>query len=215
MVKALVTGGAGFAGGTCRSGCSPPATRKIHHRRLGKIGFRPAAHATTQDPDNLPDSYRQVLRWHLGFWQTLRRHGLWRSGFCAALVLFVAEVLLASLGLLLLAVLLVVAGGAAIAGQLWTAPGWVEASLGLVAGYGGLGVLLFLVLPDYLLTCLTALAFRRPSLLLYGVGFLVLRVVDATATLAAIPMAWRYGAPASGPARPATTWVLDHRTDPT
>src|SRR5690606_29605945 len=93
VVKALVTGGAGFAGGTCRSGCSPPATRKIHHRRLGKIGFRPAAHATTQDPDNLPDSYRQVLRWHLGFWQTLRRHGLWRSGFCAALVLFVAEML--------------------------------------------------------------------------------------------------------------------------
>jgi len=167
-------------------------TFEIHHKRLGKIGFRPAVHATTQDPDNLPDYYRQVLRWHLGFWQTLRHHGLWRSGFCAALVLFVVEIFLASLGLVLLIVLLVIAGTAAAASQLWSAPEWVDTPVDLVASYSPLvSVVLFLALPDYLLTCLTAVAFRRPSLLLYGVGFLALRVVDATAMLVAIPMAWR------------------------
>jgi cellulose synthase/poly-beta-1,6-N-acetylglucosamine synthase-like glycosyltransferase len=166
-------------------------TFEIHHKRLGKIAFRPAVHATTQDPDNFRDYYRQVLRWHLGFWQTVRRHGLWRSGFSAALVLFVAEVLTASVGIVALVGMLAVIGLLSLVGQTGLAEGWLAGALGLTGdGPMATDLLLFVALPDYLLTCLTALIFRRPSLLLYGVGFLALRFVDATATLLAIPMAW-------------------------
>src|SRR5699024_1135322 len=73
------------------------------HKRLGKIAFHPSVNATTQEPDNLGDYLRQIKRWNLGFWQTLRRHGLWPSGFCAALVLFVTEVLVASIAFVLIA----------------------------------------------------------------------------------------------------------------
>ena len=52
-------------------------TFEVHHKRLGKIAFRPDIGATTQDPDNLPDYYKQITRWQLGLWQTVRRHRLW------------------------------------------------------------------------------------------------------------------------------------------
>ena len=166
-------------------------TFEVHHKRLGKIVFRPAVHATTQDPDNLRDYFRQVLRWHLGFWQTVRRHRLWVSGFCAALTLFVAEVLIATAGIILLVVLLVAIGTVMLVSQVTPHDGWLAGLSGLTDYLTLPNLLLFLVLPDYLLTCVAALALRRPSMLLYGAGFLGLRFIDAIATLLAIPLAWR------------------------
>jgi cellulose synthase/poly-beta-1,6-N-acetylglucosamine synthase-like glycosyltransferase len=167
-------------------------TFEIHHRRLGKIAFHPGAYATTQDPDNFRDYYRQVLRWHLGFWQTLRRHGLWFSGFSAALVLFLIEVLAASLALLLLAAAMALLTPFMLVDYAAQSLGWDIDLGGVVDAYAVLITVLLLALAiDYLLTCLTALAFRRPALLLYGLGFLALRFVDATAALWTIPQAWR------------------------
>ena len=68
-------------------------TFEVHHRHLGRIAFHPGARAITQDPDNLRDYTRQVRRWSLGFWQTVRRHGFWPSRFCLALVVTVFELL--------------------------------------------------------------------------------------------------------------------------
>jgi len=166
-------------------------TFEVHRKRLGKIAFRPAVHATTQDPDNLRDYFRQVLRWHLGFWQTIRRHRLWVSGFCAALILFIAEVLIASAAIILLVVLLVAVGAIMLVSQVTPHDGWLADLSGLTDYLTLPNLLLFLVLPDYLLTCVTALALRRPSMLLYGAGFLGLRFIDAIAALLAIPLAWR------------------------
>jgi biofilm PGA synthesis N-glycosyltransferase PgaC len=166
-------------------------TFEVHRQGLGKIAFRPAVHATTQDPDNLRDYFRQVLRWHLGFWQTIRRHRLWFSGFCAALVLFVAEVLIASAGIIVLVGLLVGVGIALLVSQVTPNDGWLAELSGITDYLAPPNLLLYLVLPDYLITCVTALALRRPSMLLYGVGFLGLRLIDAVAALLAIPLAWR------------------------
>lgn len=168
-------------------------TFEIHHRRLGRIAFRPSVHATAQDPDTLRDYYRQVLRWNLGFLQTLRRHRLWRSGFVAALLLFVAEIVVASVVIVVLGSWLVLSGVLALADQGLALAGWSLAPVAQIAGSFPvlLAVLPFLAVPDYLLTCVTAAALRRPSLLLYGLGFLFLRFVDATTMLAAVPMAWR------------------------
>ena len=165
-------------------------TFEIHHRRLGKIAFRPAVYALTQDPDNLRDYYRQVMRWHIGFWQTLNRHGFWPSGFSAALALFLAEMLIASVGIVLLLAAVAVLTLAVLFNQAALAVGWLAEPLGIVDIYPTLLIaLLFVAGLDYLLTCLTALAYRRPSLLLYGFGFLLVRFLDATATLRAITMA--------------------------
>jgi cellulose synthase/poly-beta-1,6-N-acetylglucosamine synthase-like glycosyltransferase len=167
-------------------------TFEIHHRRLGKIAFHPGVYATTQDPDNFRDYYRQVLRWHLGFWQTLRRHGFWFSGFSAALALFLIEVVVASVGLVLLAAALALLTPLVLVDYLAQRLGWGIDLGGIVdASAVVLLVFLFALAIDYLLTCLTALAFRRPELLLYGLGFLGVRVVDATAALWTIPQAWR------------------------
>ncbi|NDL59654.1 glycosyltransferase [Phytoactinopolyspora mesophila] len=166
-------------------------TFEIHRKGLGKIAFRPGVNATTQDPDNFRDYYRQVSRWFLGFWQTVRRHGYWRSWFSAALLLFLAEVLVASIALVLLTGVMTawaLTTFAVNAGVTWA---WLlEAHAGFDASIGWTTLLLFLFLPDYLLTCVTAIAVRRPSLLLYGLGFLVLKAVDASAVLRTLPQAW-------------------------
>ena len=47
-------------------------------------------------PGQPPDYYRQITRWQLGLWQTVRRHGLWPSWFCLALGVFLLEVVVAS-----------------------------------------------------------------------------------------------------------------------
>ena len=166
-------------------------TFEVHHRRLGKIAFRPAVHATTQDPDNFRDYYRQILRWHLGFWQTLRRHGFWASGFSAALALFLAEVLIASLGLILLVGTLTFVGAIGLANYVCHTLGWVPEVPGLFeACHVLIGLFLFVAALDYLLTLVTALVLRRPTLLLYGLGFIALRLVDAISMLWTIRQAW-------------------------
>lgn len=167
-------------------------TFEIHRKRLGKIDFRPAAYATTQDPDNFRDYYRQVQRWHLGFWQTLRRHGFWFSWFSAALALFLVEVMVASLGVVLLVSALALIGPIVLINQVAHATGWAPEIAGFQDALVVLAtVLLFVAALDYLLTCVTALLLRRPVLLLYGLGFLVLRFVDGTAVLRTLPRAWR------------------------
>jgi cellulose synthase/poly-beta-1,6-N-acetylglucosamine synthase-like glycosyltransferase len=166
-------------------------TFELHHRRLGRIAFHPGVCATTQDPDNLRDYVRQVTRWQLGLWQTVRRHGLWRSWFCLALVAFLLEVVLASAALLALAVALALAPLAKL-GHAVLGWGWLAALDGALAGRLSLpGILLFVVLPDFLLTCVAAVAMRRPSLLRYGLAFLPIRMIDATVLLWTLPRAWR------------------------
>jgi poly-beta-1,6-N-acetyl-D-glucosamine synthase len=166
-------------------------TFELHRKQLGKIAFQTDVYATTQDPDNFRDYYRQVFRWHLGFWQTFRRHGLWPSGFSAALALFILEILVASAGIvvlvsafLLLVPLIVIDQAMQVLGSGAGIDGVVGFSLLLAGG------VLFLAALDYLLTCATAIALRRPSLLLHGLGFLALRVVDAILILRAVPQAW-------------------------
>lgn len=165
-------------------------TFELHHKRLGKIAFHPGVSATTQDPDNLRDYVRQVTRWQLGLWQTVRRHGIWPSWFCLALAAFLLEVLVASAGLLMLAAALL-ATPLASAGHRLVDWGWLAGADRELTGFVTLpGVLLFVVLPDFLLTCAAAAAMRRPSLLRYGLAFLPIRMIDAMVMLWTLPQAW-------------------------
>ncbi|HEY4226169.1 MAG TPA: glycosyltransferase family 2 protein [Pseudolysinimonas sp.] len=167
-------------------------TFEVHAKRLGRIAFHPgAAIALTQDPDSLHDYVRQVRRWNLGFWQTVRRHGVHLGRFWAILTLFILELVsssafvLALLPLLLLSIVAtsMVAIGvdhngvvAAIADIL---PPWV-----IVVGA---------LLPDYVLTVFTAVVTRRPRYLLIGVFFPLLRMLDAALCLRALVDAFGRG----------------------
>lgn len=181
-------------------------TFEIHHRRLGRIAFSPSVFAVCQDPERLADYHRQIGRWWLGFWQTVRRHGLWPSGFCAALAFSITEVVLGSVVLLAIALSLLLlavdplSGGDAVQ---WT---WfVPFYEWLTPVMTPLNLLLFLFVPDYVLTLVVAVWLRRPSLAVYGVGFVLLRLVDAFVTLRTIAQVWfsssdgRWDSPARRP----------------
>jgi cellulose synthase/poly-beta-1,6-N-acetylglucosamine synthase-like glycosyltransferase len=44
------------------------------HRKGFKVCYVPAAQVYTQDPGNLKDYHKQVLRWYRGFWQVVKKH---------------------------------------------------------------------------------------------------------------------------------------------
>nr|WP_246404374.1 glycosyltransferase [Nocardiopsis algeriensis] len=166
-------------------------TFEVHRKRLGRISMNPDTKAYSQDPFTFADYRKQVTRWTLGFWQTVRRHKLWPSVFCFFLALYIIEVVLVSFLLLVTALtagfVLVgtVAGepflGVPFAGDLFAG---VTAFLPLVA----LAIGLFI--PDYMLTCLMTAIRRRPSYLLYGLLFFPIRLVDSYLALKTIPQAW-------------------------
>ena len=165
-------------------------TFEVHANRLGRIVFHPnAAVAYTQDPDDWRSYMSQIKRWTLGYWQTVRRHGLHVGVFWIALAVQIFE--LVSSSLLLFSMLPALALGAyseflaPTAGDLsifgWTLTGGLPPQYAL-AGF---------VLPDVALTIFAATALRRPTLVLMAPLFPVLRFVEAYVCLRSIPAAWR------------------------
>jgi cellulose synthase/poly-beta-1,6-N-acetylglucosamine synthase-like glycosyltransferase len=53
-------------------------TLQLHRRNLGKIVYIPEAKAFTQDPKDIPDYAKQVMRWYRGAWQVMTRHKIGR-----------------------------------------------------------------------------------------------------------------------------------------
>ncbi len=164
-------------------------TFEIHAKRLGRIAFHPrAAVAYTQDPDTYREYTRQLHRWTLGFWQTVRRHGLHLGRFWGALVLFVIELVSSSVMLLLTVPLLLLAAVAALWGELTGDHGGVVALVSDLVPAPA--IVLGVLVPDYLLTVFAAIITRRPKYLLLGLAFPVMRVVDAAICLRTLPEAY-------------------------
>jgi len=166
-------------------------TFEVHRKHLGRIALSPQAVAYSQDPHTLGDYVSQVRRWNLGFWQTVRRHGVWFGWFWVAMGLFIIEMITSSVLFLMvpwIVLLLALPGltGDAVLQWQWFA-GMHDAVSGAVNGW----TLLFgVVLPDYLMTCIIAVAQRRPLMLLLGFASLPFRMLDAGIGLMSIPRAW-------------------------
>lgn len=164
-------------------------TFEVHAKRLGRIAFHPrAAVAYTQDPDSFADYTKQLHRWSLGFWQTVRRHGMHFGRFWSALGLYVVELVSSSIMLLAVVPLLLVSFGASL---------WVELMAdhtGVAAWFSGLvppfAVLLGVIVPDYVLTIFAAAVTRRSRYLLVGFGFPIMRIVDAVICLRTLGKAY-------------------------
>lgn len=161
-------------------------TFEVHHKKLGKIAYSPGVKGFTQDPANFKDYYKQVKRWNLGFWQTLRRHKIWLSFFSLATIVYVAEVLISSFLFLLVPLLLI--WFAFNSFSPWPLPfnisvfGATQINL-LDLALGLLGI-------DYLTTIIVAWYEKKPILLLYGPAFILLRYLDAFVLLYTIPLAF-------------------------
>ena len=184
-------------------------TFEVYQKQLGKVGFTLQAVAVTQDPDNLGDYVRQTRRWAIGLWQTVRRHPPRANLFTVMLALLLIELVTSSLLFLLLPPALIVLAVPDMLGDALSWPGFGEVHT-LVAAHVTLTAVLFgVVLPDYLLTCAVAILERQPRLLLLGVFFPFVRMLDAGIGLYAIPAAWlsrssgRWKSPARRAAEPA------------
>ena len=166
-------------------------TFEVHRKHLGRIALSPHAVAYSQDPHTLSDYIRQVRRWNLGFWQTIRRHGIWFGWFWVTMGLFLVELVTSSVLFLTvpwIALILALPGLTGEAALQWTWFAGIHESIsGVVNGW----TLLFgVVLPDYLMTCIIAIGQRRPLMLLLGLFSLPFRMLDAGIGLMAIPKAW-------------------------
>ncbi len=165
-------------------------TFELHANRLGRIAFHPgAAVAYTQDPDDWRSYMSQIKRWTLGYWQTVRKHGLHLGMFWTALAVQIFELVSSSVMVFALLPLLVLGlYSQFVAPHLGDlgAFGWTITG-GLPLKYAFTGF----VLPDMALTTFAAIALRRPSLMLMAPLFPVLRFVEAYVCLRSIPAAWR------------------------
>lgn len=166
-------------------------TFEVHAKKLGRIAFHPnCAVAYTQDPDNWHDYRKQIQRWTLGYWQTVRAHGVHPRRFWVALLAQIAELISSSFAILTMLPLMIFAiysdtlantyGDPTLMGQ------WVVTGT-LTPHY----ILLGFLLPDLALTIFASITLRRPRLLLLAPVFPILRFVDAWVCLRAIPSAWR------------------------
>lgn len=182
-------------------------TFEVHAKKLGRIAFHPGtAVAFTQDPDTWHDYINQVRRWTLGYWQTVRAHGLHAGRFWVALALQVTELICSSVTVLAMLPLMAFAvysdtlantyGDPTVVGR-WRVIGTLSPHY----------LLLGFLVPDLALTVFAAIALRRPRLLLLAPLFPLMRFVEAYICLRTIPMAWRIHSTGRwiSPARRATT----------
>ncbi|HSK91761.1 MAG TPA: glycosyltransferase family 2 protein [Euzebyales bacterium] len=166
-------------------------TFEVHRKRLGRIALSPRAVAYSQDPHTLRDYISQVRRWNLGFWQTIRRHGVWFGWFWVAMGLFITELITSSVLLLTVPLIALILALPPLTGELALGWPWFAGVHGAVTGYINGWTLLFgVVLPDYAMTCLIAAGQRRPGMLLLGLASLPFRVLDAYLGLTTAPRAW-------------------------
>ncbi|MDP2618772.1 MAG: glycosyltransferase family 2 protein [Hyphomicrobiales bacterium] len=161
-------------------------TFEVQHKRLGRIAYSPRARCLTEDPFRLTDYRKQVSRWYLGFWQTVWRHGVWCGKFWAALGPILIELLIFcafSLILPVMAVLQLAFGIDSLAFSLSDLSIRPVSPLYLLA--------LFLSF-DYALTMLVAVIDRRFAMLVYGIAFPALRLLDAALFLGALLRSFSY-----------------------
>lgn len=165
-------------------------TFEVHHKRLGRIAFHPgAAVGYTQDPATLGDYVRQVRRWSLVLWQTVRRHGFLHRGlFWAGLTLYMAEVISSSIIAILFPLgLALEAAGGVLGNDIAPTTGMLGSLFQVVSLEN---FLLAVLLPQFVFTLLVSTLHRRPRYLLYGLGFPILWIVDSVLHLYTLPRAW-------------------------
>jgi poly-beta-1,6-N-acetyl-D-glucosamine synthase len=154
-------------------------TFEVHRKRLGRIAYSPKVRCTSEDPARLGDYRKQVMRWYIGFWQTVWRHGFWPCRFWLALLPLLLELALLSAYLIALPFLVLA----------YLLAGWDSVAFSMsdlaIRQVSPVEVFLAFVAVDFALTAVTAAIERRPSLFLYAPAFPLIRILDAALFMAA------------------------------
>lgn len=151
-------------------------TFNVHHQRLGKIGYSPSSYVWDQEPYSLRDYIKQVRRWYLGFFQTVRHHGVWPSWFFFSMAFFTLELIVGSVLFILAPFFmleLLLSGRTEINMML----GFSASSITIF----GLVISLFVI--DFIVTIIVAMIEKKPLLLVYWITFFPLRYVEAVVFL--------------------------------
>lgn len=157
-------------------------TFELHKKKLGQIAYRPDIFGIHQDPYNLHDYIKQIKRWNLGFWQTLKRHGIWPSLFCLATYSFVFELISYAIFVLFVPILVII----------FFLNSFAPLNIPLVSqNLSFVDVLVGIFVMDYVITIVATIFERKPIILLYGFFFFFLRFVDSLVYLYTIPLAFR------------------------
>lgn len=154
-------------------------TFEVHRKRLGRIAYSPKVRCTSEDPAGLGDYRKQVMRWYLGFWQTVLRNGFWPSRFWLALLPLLLELALFSAYLVALPFLVLA----------YLLTGWDSVAFSIsdlaIRQVSPVDVFLVFIAVDFALTAVVAAIERRPSLFLYAPVFPFIRILDASLFMAA------------------------------
>ena len=145
-------------------------TFEMRKKKLGSIGYSPKLVGIHQDPYRLHDYIKQVQRWNVGFFQTVKRHGIWPSIFWLATTAYYVELYLYALFIGLLPLILL----------LYILNGFSPLTIPLAASnlrFGDLLIGVFFM--DYVITIIAAIFEKKPFLLFYGLGFIFLRYIDS------------------------------------
>jgi biofilm PGA synthesis N-glycosyltransferase PgaC len=163
-------------------------TFEIHAQQLGRIAFHPqAATAYTQDPDTFRDYSKQVSRWILGFWQTVRRHKVRFSRFWLVMGLHIVELVFSSIFFVILIPLFLLSTVSA----LMVSAGDLSPEVLFLSGLlRPRDLLIGVFVPDFILTILATISVRKPLYLLMAPFFPFMRIVDAFICLRALPKAF-------------------------
>ena len=161
---------------------------QFHRKKLGKIGYQPALIGWDQHPDNLIDYWKQVRRWNIGFFQTIKKNGIWPSFFWLSLGLFIVEVSLHAIFLLFIPFIALY----------WLSP-WFLGGLPLydmfVDFYKQFGpfqnvslldILVTIFLYDYGMTIVFGLMGKKPQFAIYGLFFFFMHFVTSLILISSI-----------------------------
>jgi cellulose synthase/poly-beta-1,6-N-acetylglucosamine synthase-like glycosyltransferase len=145
-------------------------TFEVHKKKLGKIAYTPKTIGIHQDPYILSDYIKQVQRWNVGFFQTVKRHGIWPSMFWLATTSYYTELLLFAIFIGIAPTFLI----------LFLFNGFQPIAVPFYYGYLRFSdFFIGIFLMDYLLTIIAFLVERKKMLLFYGLGFIFLRYIDS------------------------------------
>lgn len=159
-------------------------TFEVRHKNLGKVAFEPRAFLYDQEPYSVGDFTKQIKRWYLGYFQTMRRHGFWLSWFCFFTYLFTFEMLVSAILFMLtpfMAIELILSHRDFLLVDfgLWGYPVTL------------LTITLALFVIDYIVTIGVAIVEKKPLLLVYGILFYPLRFIESAVFLWMLPQAFR------------------------
>jgi cellulose synthase/poly-beta-1,6-N-acetylglucosamine synthase-like glycosyltransferase len=165
-------------------------TFEIHTKRLGRIAFDPfIAVAYTQDPDNWHDYAKQLHRWCLGYWQTIRAHYRHFNLFWFSVALQAGELIVSSIvGLMMLPMLFLTVYLDLLA------PYWGYPTINGHSIISTIPVHLFLLgffAPDMLMTIAAVFLARRRDLALLAPLLVFVRIIDSCIVLWSLATALR------------------------